>query len=143
MKRRIFLKVSAAGLAYASMRPWPERWPMPDAVAPSPEAKILGFPVKVRPVGFTFTNPKDAPLTEWIPTFNNVPELRIEDLGPCTIKSVDVLVEFPELPDMNHECRVALPHPMYIPTDQFAVLVWHDHGIIEPFIDDGEEEFEA
>jgi hypothetical protein len=130
VKRRIFIKMSAAGIAYAAVGPAVPYWPMDTLPAtPIPEEGVLaGFPLKVRPFG------PDGPLTDWIHTFNNAHKLVIEQMPPCKIVGIEISVTFPEM-DWTIEQVVPMPATVFIEEQQDVTFWWAQPGIIDPSID--------
>jgi hypothetical protein len=131
VKRRIFIKMSTAGVAYAAIGPAVPWWPMtePGAVPIEPEVASLGFPLKVRPVGH------GGPLTPWIATTNNARQLIIEDMAPCRITGIEVSIQFPDLGDFQMKHIVPLVSTFDNNEQQKVTLVWDKSGIIDPIID--------
>jgi hypothetical protein len=132
MKRRIFIKMSAAGLAYPTLSRGMPSWPMDElpATAIPEDVALAGFPLKVRPVG------PGGPLTPWIATTNNAKKLVLEQMRPCQIIGIEIQVEFPDMDDFTVEKLIHMPATFFNDEQQDVTLVWDRRGIIDPIIDD-------
>lgn len=141
MKRRIFLKVSASGAAVAAVGPAFPSWPMnvPPAVPVPPESGVLGFPLKVRPVGYWDSlggkrESVEGALTTWMPTHNDSKFMVIENMDACTITGIQIQVEFDGF-DMEYDTIVQLPTSVHVNAREIVTLNWNKHGILDPIID--------
>jgi hypothetical protein len=146
MKRRIFLKTTAGGAVVAALGPAYPSWPMsvppgvPEATAALIEdGGVLGFPLKVRPVGYWDSlggqaESIEGPLTTWFPTHNDAKFMVIENMDACTITGIQIQVSFDDM-DFTHETVVHLPTPAYVNAREVVTLNWNQAGIIDPLID--------